>query len=41
MAAPMPTASTMAGVPASKRCGAGLKVDFSKVTEEIISPPPW
>ncbi len=34
-------ASTIGGVPASKRCGAAAYVERAIVTVSIISPPPW
>ena len=33
-------APEMSGVPASNLCGSVFQVDFSKVTELIMSPPP-
>ena len=40
IAAARPTPPTMCGVPASKRCGGGMKVVRSKLTPSIIAPPP-
>mmetsp|Transcript_64652 Transcript_64652/g.192632 ORF Transcript_64652/g.192632 Transcript_64652/m.192632 type:complete len:251 (-) Transcript_64652:621-1373(-) len=40
-AAPRPTACAIGGVPASKRAGTSAKVEPSRVTSLIISPPPF
>ena len=40
MAAAMPTAPEMLGVPASNLNGSALYVVFSKLTVRIMSPPP-
>ena len=41
MAAPNPATPAMFGVPASNLYGTWLYFVFSKVTDEIMSPPPW
>ncbi len=41
MAAARPMAPEMSGVPASNFAGITLYVVRSKVTDAIMSPPPW
>ena len=41
MAAPMPIAPAMLGVPASNLCGTVAQLLSSRPTKCIISPPPW